>query len=93
MTARRKVVRNIPTTSLNIDTNRLTASERDALNKDKHLLEAALATDRVIVTRDITLTHILAKTRKGARLLEEVCWINPTEGKTPCLLVSRQGSE
>ncbi|MFH1609234.1 MAG: hypothetical protein ABID40_01215 [Candidatus Bipolaricaulota bacterium] len=80
MTARRKVIRGTTTTSLDIDTKRLAPSEIDALNKDRHLLEAALTADRVIVTRDTNIMSILAKTRKGARLLRDLRWINPCEG-------------
>lgn len=80
MWSRRKVIRGTTTPSLDIDTEGLTPSERDALDKDRHLLEAALTADRVIVTRDTNIMSILAKTRKGARLLRDLRWINPCEG-------------
>ncbi len=80
MTAKKKIVRAKPARRMEpIDTQELTSREIRALGKDVHLLEAALAADRVIVTCDAELQDILAKTRRGARLLRKLRWIDPTD--------------
>jgi len=73
-------MRRTTTASLDINTEGLTPGEVDALDKDRHLLEAALMADRAIVTRDTKIKSVLAKTPKGARLMRDIQWINPCEG-------------
>jgi predicted nuclease of predicted toxin-antitoxin system len=79
MAARKKLVRGLTTTAIAIDTEDLTPNQAEAIEKDRHLIEAALAADRVIVTRDSSIKDILAKTRKGKRFLTQLRWINPED--------------
>jgi hypothetical protein len=91
MTARRKVVRSDVVPSVAVDTDALSEPEREALDKDRCLLDAAVGTDRVIVTRDSGLQDILAKTRKGKRLLEDIRWLNPVDDGGQALATLGQG--
>lgn len=77
MAGRHKAIQPIGSAVIQIDTTTLLDNEREALEKDRCLIEAALAADRVIVTRDEALQKILAKTPEGPRLLHDVKWLNP----------------
>lgn len=81
MTVRKKAP-SIPAPSrVNLDTKGLGASDLKAVEKDRCLLDAAFAADKVIVTRDESLQVALAKTSKGTQMLQLVKWINPvTDG-------------
>lgn len=77
MTARRKISHYEDPVEVNVDTAGLLDADRDTIEKDLCLVNAALAADRIIVTRDDTLKQALAKTRDGARLLRTIKWLNP----------------
>lgn len=57
--------------------NAYSDSAKAAIDKDKGLLEAALATDHVIVTLDDSLRDALAERREGEALLQNIKWVNP----------------
>lgn len=52
---------------------------RTAIKKDQKLIEAALATDCVIITLDDALKKALAKRRDGKEILRRIQWINPCD--------------
>jgi uncharacterized protein with PIN domain len=55
-----------------------------AIEKDLHILEAANAADRIIITRDDALKTALAETPNGLRVRDSFRWINPvTDGSAP----------
>ena len=56
----------------------LSAADRAAVKKDLPLLQAGLAADGIIVTRDEALKRVLVKTRDGKGILKRLRWINPT---------------
>lgn len=81
MAARRKPLEMVSPISSNLDTTGLSELEQRAIEKDRCLLEAAFASDGVIVTRDDAFRVALSKTPQGANLLKKITWINPvTDG-------------
>jgi len=58
----------------------LTSSESEALLKDIHLIEAALAADRIVVSRDDR-----ARTLFDVAELNTVVWVNPVMYHPDCL--------
>ena len=77
MAARRKPAEDIVPACVEIGTDSLTDAERRVVEKDRPLLEAALAADGVIVSRDSEFRAALARTPQGARLLDRITWIEP----------------
>lgn len=77
MAARGKPIQIVDPESVYIDVSGLSERERTAVEKDCFLVEAALATDSVVVTRDDEFRRILTKTPQGANILSRIRWINP----------------
>jgi predicted nucleic acid-binding protein len=81
MAARRKPLVHVAPAHVPIDMTTYSDAARAAIKKDLCLLEAALAADRVIVTRDDSLREALSGRPDGMVLLQSVRWINPvTDG-------------
>lgn len=57
----------------------LTENEVAAALKDVHLVEAALASDRVVVSCDREARSILRKAARHVPQLRDIMWVNPTE--------------
>ncbi|MBI4026476.1 MAG: hypothetical protein HY360_15935 [Verrucomicrobia bacterium] len=77
MAAHQKPSERIKPTQVKVNTAGLSDANRTTIEKDLCLVEAAIAADRVIVTRDDAIQQALAKTREGKRLLETITWLNP----------------
>ncbi|HQL88132.1 MAG TPA: hypothetical protein PLH67_10995 [Lentisphaeria bacterium] len=77
MAARRKLPTVDKTAPLKWRRDAYSEPAKAAIDKDKGLLEAALATDRVIVTLDDSRRNALAERREGQELLRRTKWINP----------------
>lgn len=56
------------------------ANQRDvaALRKDFHLVEAAIATDRTVVSLDETVRQLFMAAAQGVAAITKVVWVNPT---------------
>ena len=81
MAARRKPLKPVAPASLPIDTSAYADPAREQIEKDMPLLEAALAADRIIVTRDESLKLALKRRPDGMTLFRSIRWINPvTDG-------------
>ncbi len=63
----------------------LAAEDRAIIEKDRHLLDAAFAHDRVIVTTDDKVQRALARTG-NEKMLQVVRWLNPCQDGADCLL-------
>lgn len=75
-----------PTTALEqrIISNLATESIAKAVSKDFHLLEAALSSDKIIVSKDENMRHILCNCSQFVSELRDIVWVNPTnESETP----------
>ena len=81
MCARRKVCRlgKVEDDNLRVlvDKCSLTEKERKAIEDDIHLLEAALATDLLIASKDEEMRKALDKLALNIRELRAIVWINP----------------
>ena len=78
MNARKKVWRIDTPRRIDLRTTGASPNKQASIEKDRCLLEAAMSTERVIVTNDNALTHALAETTKGSKILRNIKWINPT---------------
>ena|SRR5437879_3502323 len=83
MTARKKVVRvdseENPQLRQAICSLQVGEKERDAILKDIHLVEAALATGQTIVSLDDTLWGLLRQIAASVPSLRPVVWVNPVK--------------
>jgi len=52
-------------------------SQREAMLKDYHLIEAALATDQCIASLDDTARDLFARAARQVKELRGVAWVNP----------------
>jgi hypothetical protein len=77
MAARRKPLKPVQPTLIQLNLDAFQDDARAAIEKDLCLLQAALAADCVIVTRDDKLKKALAKTPDGSALAARIKWVNP----------------
>ncbi len=81
MDARRKVVRINPPESRELQDKiaKTTDNEDDteAIQKDMHLLEAAMQTDKTIVSLDETIRSLFAYASRQVREIRYIIWVNP----------------
>jgi hypothetical protein len=59
--------------------------EIEAMLEDVHLIEAALATDYTVVSRDETVRAFFRQASKSVTLLRPVTWVNPTREEEECI--------
>jgi len=62
----------------------LPSDDRAIIKKDRHLLDAAYAHDRIIMTTDDKLQKALERTG-NVKMLREIRWLNPCEDGVDCL--------
>ena len=60
-----------------VDTMTVSAEQQQAMRKDVHLLDAALATDRRVVSRDDKVRSLFRSLAEEARKVADVVWVNP----------------
>jgi len=60
--------------------------------KDWHLIEAALATDKIIVSRDDTARELFSGAAKNVGEIQKVIWVNPAEELDPCFWLEKGAS-
>ena len=81
MVARKRVVflRDTEDSSLRDDLASSCRSARDqkAIRKDAHLIEAAVRTDRIVISRDDTVRNLFRRACQTIRQVREVLWANP----------------
>ena len=96
MWARKKVVRPDPVENPEllgtIRSLELADSVRQAILKDIHLVEAALATDQTIASLDETVRGHLQQIAGSVRLLRTLVWVNPTRDDEHATDWLRQGA-
>lgn len=81
MRARKKVckVDDCRNDTLREQLHKLNLPERDrlAIEEDLHLVEAAIATDYTVISRDDTVRHCLDQSSHRVGILRQVTWVNP----------------
>jgi len=81
MAARRKPLQLVPAADFSMSTEGLSEEDKATIEKDRCLLQAAFAADRIIITRDDALRSALAKMPRNAKLMASITWVNPvTDG-------------
>ena len=53
--------------------------QRETVDKDAHLIEAAIATDRLVTSRDETARKVFRNASVDVRQLRHIVWVNPTQ--------------
>lgn len=69
------------------------AVQRAAILKDCHLVEAALATDRAILSLDERMRALLHRAAASVEDLQQVAWVNPTNAAEGCSEWLHAGAE
>ena len=77
MAAHRKSPQNLNPPQIRLDTTGLSNGDCAAIEKDLHVIAAALSADRIVITRDEAIRVTLGKTHQGANLVKSIYWINP----------------
>lgn len=52
-------------------------SDLEALQKDFHLLQAALATDQTVISRDETIRQLFVRASQQVGEIRRIIWVNP----------------
>ena len=65
---------------------------REAMWKDCHLLEAAIATDNIIISLDEKARNPFDKAAKSIKELQEIMWVNPDKPEENTLIWLENGA-
>lgn len=68
-------------------------SEVDALRKDFHLVEAAIAHDRTVVSRDELVRRLFKAAARSVVAIKKVVWVNPVNAAERPLAWLRGGAK
>jgi len=73
--------------------NELTDNERNAVLKDKYLLEAAVKADAAVASCDERVRHLLVhKVASQVKAIQPIMWVNPTRPEENCLEWLKEGA-
>jgi hypothetical protein len=80
--------------SLRDDINRsgLGGADRQLVQRDVHLVEAALATGLTVISRDDAVRRLLSGISGTVGLLKKIVWVNPVSQATDVLAWLAQGA-
>lgn len=67
-------------------------TQRNVVERDAHLIEAAIATDRSVASGDERARSLFRDASKYLLELKQIVWVNPTDGGTNVLAWLRQGA-
>src|SRR5712691_9172343 len=67
--------------------------EREAMRKDFLLIEAALATDRIVISLDDTARGLFAVAARSVGELRNVAWVNPDKTEEQSVLWLENGAK
>jgi hypothetical protein len=70
-----------------------TEEVRQEILKDLHLLENALATDKVVLSMETNVFHLFSEHKKMLKVPQPVAWVNPTEDIDACVAWIEDGAE
>lgn len=98
MTSRRRVLFDDvpPSNKMRREIERAAATSKGeikALRKDFHLIEAAIATDRTVVSLDETVRRLFRTAARNVAALEKVVWVNPTNTAEESVVWLRKGAK
>jgi hypothetical protein len=69
------------------------AKHREAMLKDTHLIEAAIATDRIIVSLDETVRVLFKVASQRVGELRVIMWANPDQPEERCVIWLEAGAK
>ena len=97
MTARRKVYRlgDVLDSDLRGRIERVASSERaaEAIRKDYRLIEAAIVTDRIVISLDETVRRLFAVVARDVGALKSIAWVDPAKAEEQPLLWLENGAK
>jgi len=97
MTARRKVYRlgDVLDSDLRGRIERVASSERaaEAIRKDYRLIEAAIVTDRIVISLDETVRRLFAVVARDVGALKSIAWVDPDKAEEQPLLWLENGAK
>ena len=67
-------------------------AELDAMNKDIHLLEAALATDKIVASKEVEAHDLFEDVCSRVGEIRDVMWVNPVVEEESCIVWLKQGA-
>lgn len=67
-------------------------TQRSVVERDAHLIEAAIATDRSVASGDERARSVFRDASKSLLELKQIVWVNPTDGGTNLLAWLRRGA-
>ena len=83
MDARRRVVRIVPSEQTQLQRKLTNTTEKlddiEEMLKDLHLLQAALETDKTIISLDETIRTLFAKASHQVGEIRDIIWVNPEQ--------------
>ncbi|MCL1464925.1 hypothetical protein [Argonema galeatum] len=68
-------------------------NQRSAMIKDLLLIEAALATDKIVISLDDRVRKFFAKAAEQVNELKDIVWVNPARPEEQALLWLENGAE
>lgn len=84
-----------PDSGLAARAKKITCTEevRQEILKDLHLLENALATDRIVLSMETNVFRLFSEHKKVLKVPQPVAWVNPTDDIEACLAWIEAGTE
>ena len=84
-----------PDSGLTARTKKIACAEevRQEILKDVHLLENALATDKVVLSMETNVFGLFNDYKKALKVPEPVAWVNPTDDIEGCVAWMATGAE
>lgn len=76
-----------------IEQHATTENKRSAMLKDIHLVEAALQTDKIVVSMDETVRQCFHEATREVRKLKQIAWVNPGKSEETPLDWLQNGAE
>ncbi|MDY6805348.1 MAG: hypothetical protein SXA11_16275 [Cyanobacteriota bacterium] len=70
-----------------------TEKQQKAMEKDLLLIEAAIATDKIVVSLDETVKELFAKATAEIEVLKQVAWVNPDVGEEEAIAWLKNGAD
>jgi len=67
-------------------------TQRSVVERDAHLIEASIATDRSVASGDERARSVFRDASKSLLELKQIVWVNPTVGGTSVLAWLRHGA-
>ena len=62
------------------------------MNKDIHLLEAALATDKIVASKEVEAHDLFEDVCSRVGEIRDVMWVNPVVEEESCIVWLKQGA-